>query len=75
MILVRLFFLFLIGLFARRIWRAFKGQARPSNPGDFSRDSSGKSSSKSSSNKNQSNGAKSDITEQEIDDADFEEIP
>jgi hypothetical protein len=72
MILVRLFFLFIIGLFARRIWRAFKGQARPSyRPGSSEKSKAGNPSDQTK----QPNGAISDITEQEIDDADFEEIP
>ena len=72
MTFIRLFFIFMIGLFIRRLWRSAKNnsnQAKPSESGGKSR------SSHASGEQKPAPGLLSDITEQEIDDADFEEIP
>jgi len=72
MTFVRLFFIFILGLFMRRLWRTAKNnsnQSKPSGSGGTGR------SSHASADQKPAPGLLSDITEQEIDDADFEEIP
>ena len=72
MILFRLLLIFLAGLFIRRVWRVFKGLtgAQAKKPVSGSERRSDPSSFKDKSG----NAARNEITEQEIDDADFEEI-
>ncbi len=71
MSILRLIFLFFIGLFVRRLFsRAVKPSSRPSSANHGSSSSNGKS-----NNRGQGTEPLRDITEQEIDDADFEEIP
>jgi len=67
--ILRLLFLFFVGLFVRRLFTKSKRKAPKASQGTGSFSSNGNNSS--------TNNPESlrDITEQEIDDADFEEIP
>ncbi|MCP4290748.1 MAG: hypothetical protein GY780_02795 [bacterium] len=83
--ILRLIFLFIIGMFIRRIWHALKRkstsagktQTRRNSPGGPFQNANNRSGSKASaSGKSQAvTESLEEITEQEIDDADFEEIP
>lgn len=67
MFLVRLFFLILVGITARRLYRAFKGKSAGKG--------FGQSETVHTPGADQTSSEPSDLTEQGIDDADFEEIP
>jgi hypothetical protein len=67
--IVQLILLFMFGLLIRRFFRALKMGSQPRNPRQ------GNGSHSDQGNETPAKEALRDITEQEIDDADFEEIP
>ena len=69
---VRLLILLFVVLFVRRVWRAIKSQTNRANS---SRSGAQGGRGRPSAGGKPANGITNDITEQEIDDADFEEIP
>ncbi|PID80390.1 hypothetical protein CSA17_03675 [bacterium DOLJORAL78_65_58] len=75
MVLFRLFLLFFLGLLLRRFWLSLTGARHTRRSHGSHQESTFRDASRTTDNRPGQDSPRSSITEQKIDDADFEEIP